>query len=528
MARSNTGSASNWLSNAAAARAALPMTLVTWARLANVTHTASLLNITNGAGDQYVSLTADGANEYGGGAGRIIADPAGTNVGVSTAAYTANTWFHAAAVFASITSRTAYLNGANAGSTTTSYVLGTPTTTSLGGFRTTSTTFGPMNGRMAEAAVYDVALTADEILQLAKGYSPLLVRPDALVAYWPLVGRQSPERDLVGAFPLTINGTMAQAEHVGIIMPRAPWIGRTVSSSGVVIQATPGAATAAGVAARANLHRVISAGPGAAAAAGTPARVNLHRLIAGAAGAASAQGVSATFILNRLLSASAGAASAAGVAATILRPVIVSAGPGLAGAAGVAAVVNLARLIPAGPGAASAAAASTRVDLGRFIAANPGAAAAVGVQARINAHRIIAAGPGVASAAGVQAQISVAGAVVIQAGPGAATAAGSAARVDQARLITASPGGATANGTAATLEAGIIVQASPGAAAAVGTPAQILAVGDVVIAAGPGAAVAAGATAGFGEPDDLYPLAGLSETFPLAGESETYPLQGLN
>ncbi len=43
------------------------------------------------------------------------------------------------------------------------------------------------DGRIAEVAIWDVILTADEAAILSKGYSPLFVRPQNLVAYWPLI-----------------------------------------------------------------------------------------------------------------------------------------------------------------------------------------------------------------------------------------------------------------------------------------------------------------------------------------------------
>lgn len=46
----------------------------------------------------------------------------------------------------------------------------------------------PFDGRIAEVAVWTVALTAAEIAALAKGVSPLRVRPKNLAAYYPLWG----------------------------------------------------------------------------------------------------------------------------------------------------------------------------------------------------------------------------------------------------------------------------------------------------------------------------------------------------
>lgn len=50
------------------------------------------------------------------------------------------------------------------------------------------------NGEIAEVAMWSAALTADDMNALAKGFSPLLVRPQALVSYIPLI---RPTRDPV-------------------------------------------------------------------------------------------------------------------------------------------------------------------------------------------------------------------------------------------------------------------------------------------------------------------------------------------
>jgi hypothetical protein len=122
----------------------------------------------------------------------------------TVALVTLNTYAHIAAVFAAVDDRRVYLNGGN--KVTDDATSKTPAgidTTSIGR-RSTSAPALYASGRIAEAAIYNAALTDDEIAELAAGASPLLVRPDALVAYWPLVGRDYPEPDLVGGFPMSL------------------------------------------------------------------------------------------------------------------------------------------------------------------------------------------------------------------------------------------------------------------------------------------------------------------------------------
>lgn len=71
----------------------------------------------------------------------------------------------------------------------------------------------PTTGTVAEVALYNTALTADDVTSLKYAITPMLVRPDMLLGYWQLRGAGSPEPDLIHAMDLTINGTVAVADH---------------------------------------------------------------------------------------------------------------------------------------------------------------------------------------------------------------------------------------------------------------------------------------------------------------------------
>lgn len=75
------------------------------------------------------------------------------------------------------------------------------------------------DGRIADFAIWSVALTAGEFAALAKGVSPLRVRPASLVAYWPLFGVGSAEPDAIGqSGNLVLNGT-TRADHAPVRSP---------------------------------------------------------------------------------------------------------------------------------------------------------------------------------------------------------------------------------------------------------------------------------------------------------------------
>lgn len=256
MARTFVRASSDYGENTAAVLTSAPLTLACWAYFAERTTVQTLMCLgVNTANANFLALDM---------AGTVANDPIRALTGSATGNGVAgsvngpgadNTWGHCAAVFASATSRTAYFNGTAGTANTTSRTPSGINRTELGRllFESGSIT-NYMNGRLAEAGIWNVALSAADILQLSKGVSPRLVRPEALVAYWPLVGRASPEPDLRGGFDLTLTGT-SQADHPRVYCPGrrrtvfAPGVGGntdyTASLSGSV---TPSGAIAKAVA----------------------------------------------------------------------------------------------------------------------------------------------------------------------------------------------------------------------------------------------------------------------------------------
>jgi len=75
---------------------------------------------------------------------------------------------------------------------------------------------GGGNCDMAEAAAWSVALSDDEAAALGKGLSPLLVRPQSLIFYAPLVREV---KDVRRAATFTTSGTPTVADHPRIFYP---------------------------------------------------------------------------------------------------------------------------------------------------------------------------------------------------------------------------------------------------------------------------------------------------------------------
>ena len=140
----------------------------------------------------------------------------GTSSSATVGTVSVDTWQQVGGVWASDTSRIAYLDGNGGTENTTSRVPSSLDKTSIGVL--TNDTTQPFDGEIAEAGIWNVALTAADMAALAKGMSPKLVRPDALIAYWPIIGRTDPEPDLVGGFNLTVT-TAVWSAHPRIIYP---------------------------------------------------------------------------------------------------------------------------------------------------------------------------------------------------------------------------------------------------------------------------------------------------------------------
>ena len=142
-------------------------------------------------------------------------DGTGSNADTSTTT-TSGAWQHVCGVFAAANSRASYLNGAGKGTNATSRTPTGINGTLIGAsYNTPSGKTIFMNGNIAEAALWNIALTDADVASLAAGFSPKLIRPEGLIAYWPQIGAVSPAIDVRGRNELTVTGATAAA-HVAI------------------------------------------------------------------------------------------------------------------------------------------------------------------------------------------------------------------------------------------------------------------------------------------------------------------------
>ena len=183
-----------------------PLTLACWA----------LKDLTSNRGLVYLANSTDGANNY---IGILTSDTDLVNInitsstassfsgGVGTAA--TGTWFHAAGVFTSSTSRRAYADGV-AGSNVTTNVTPTGIDRIGIGARVRSTIDQYHDGLIAEVGIWNVALNAAEIASLADGVTCDRVCPQSLVFYAPLIRNL---QDLMESRTITNTNTATVANH---------------------------------------------------------------------------------------------------------------------------------------------------------------------------------------------------------------------------------------------------------------------------------------------------------------------------
>ncbi len=187
LAGRNFNGSSQYLNAGSAIVTTQPFTVACWFKVTNTTASHVL----------WSSGVSSNQNRYGlSAAGAVAGDPvraystntaASIGVASSTAAFSANTWQHAAGVWVSNSSRSVYLNGGASASDSTAIGAGTPTETYIGVQSVNGTLQNYASGDIAEVAIWSVALDAAEIGALAKGFRPPQIRPQSLVSYSPLI-----------------------------------------------------------------------------------------------------------------------------------------------------------------------------------------------------------------------------------------------------------------------------------------------------------------------------------------------------
>lgn len=115
----------------------------------------------------------------------------------STTIPTVGTWYHVCGIEIASNSRAILINGGDKATNATNLTPDNADSIAIS-YENDSTPGDPWDGDIAEAFLYNVALTDREIWQLAHNKLPPEIRPQNLVGYWPLRRSHTWDRDMSG------------------------------------------------------------------------------------------------------------------------------------------------------------------------------------------------------------------------------------------------------------------------------------------------------------------------------------------
>jgi len=178
-----------------------------WIRLASTSSEGKILAkwADSGGRFQYL-LSTDGGDKC-----QFAIFNGGTKIAVGTTTLLVGVDYHLVGVYDGSTVKI-YCNGIEEDSTVaTGNMSSTTAPVRIGAGSGGSGTENPFDGDIGHCVIWNVGLSAREIKSLSNGISPLQIRSESLLAYWPLNG-QSTEPDIVGRFNMTVNGTTVSKE----------------------------------------------------------------------------------------------------------------------------------------------------------------------------------------------------------------------------------------------------------------------------------------------------------------------------
>ena len=191
------------------------ITLAVWINLDENTSNKHVVNKWGGAPDQLYLLGAEGNPNK---VKLVFHDGTGFQQKAGATTIGTGAWHHIAATYDGSNIRV-YLDGSEDGSAAVTTSIRTGTVSFRIGGSNEASRF--VDGQLAEGAAWNIALTAGELATLGNKFSPLLVRPQNLAGYWPIIGRTSPEIDLINGNDGTVTGATVFA-HPPMIYPTQP------------------------------------------------------------------------------------------------------------------------------------------------------------------------------------------------------------------------------------------------------------------------------------------------------------------
>ncbi len=231
MARRFISASSQYLEYVGAPLTAGPMSLAAWYK-PTIFGNTTLFVLSNLSNTRRFNLgTVNGAC-------RILqagsaASPSATTTDVSPV----GVWAHYGGRLISNTNRDAFLNGrGKTNNTINSGAVTAPTRVVIGAINSSAGITGQTDGDVADVALWNVALEDSEFLVLALGVSPLLIRPQNLIFYYPLRG-SGLEVDFLGRYPALPTNNPTQISDVDLIRRQVPYdlgdVGKPASAAAV-------------------------------------------------------------------------------------------------------------------------------------------------------------------------------------------------------------------------------------------------------------------------------------------------------
>ena len=136
----------------------------------------------------------------------------------TTTGYSIGTWHHALMVMVSNTSVKVYIDGGSKGTSGVG-VYPNANRTTIGALNNGGVFQDYFSGYLADLYIYNYNVSDADAALLATGISPILHRPDNLVAYWPLWGRYDPEPDIIGGYDMILYNSPGSGPHPPIMYP---------------------------------------------------------------------------------------------------------------------------------------------------------------------------------------------------------------------------------------------------------------------------------------------------------------------
>jgi len=210
------------LEAASAVVSAAPFTMNCWFNVTALAANQSMVSVSDASAVNHYWFTAVAGNIGGDPVRASAAAGGGAAAADTSAAPGAGAWHMATYVETAANDRDSYLDGGNVGSDATNLAPTNVDVTTIGAWTIVGTQFNLFTGSIGEVAIWDVALTTDELAQLAAGFSALFIRPGDLVVYHPIWGGNLTVPMIGPTF--VNNGVTDAADHPAIYYPASPFM----------------------------------------------------------------------------------------------------------------------------------------------------------------------------------------------------------------------------------------------------------------------------------------------------------------